>query len=301
MQSSRSAVVQIFARVENHAIRVGLYVVDFTDPCSSFHKRRAVPPLCRRASTTGEGRDASLLLPVPRTERVAHGNGRCIRVLGKSDSGVNEQRPTDLPGSCRFADMDAPARFVSTVRTAGGSTRFAGPLASRRPADWAATPGNLAGTAANPAKPPLDALCGGLLKLATPFDTETTSSHGCFDREQLRTANQVKCLHMEQVAFDALGRGWPQRVRREGLRVVAMVGLGHSAWRWINGARREAKNLSPDGSKRLSPVCALSCSAANQPPDHPQRILGVCVARDAIARIPWPLHAAPRLCCFDAP
>lgn len=75
---------------------------------------------------------------------------------------------------------------------------------------------------------PLDALCGALLKLAAPFDTDTAIVIARLLRssEHLRAANQAKFLHMEQAAFDALCRRWPQRARREGLRMMAMVGLG---------------------------------------------------------------------------
>lgn len=75
---------------------------------------------------------------------------------------------------------------------------------------------------------PLNALCGALLKLAAPYDTDTTIVIARLLRssDQLRAANQAKFLRMEQAAFEALCDRWPQRARREGLRMVAMVGLG---------------------------------------------------------------------------
>lgn len=47
---------------------------------------------------------------------------------------------------------------------------------------------------------------------------------------------------MEQAVFEALCRLWPQRTRREGLRMVAMVGMG--AFRvavdeWADGGGKE--------------------------------------------------------------
>lgn len=77
-------------------------------------------------------------------------------------------------------------------------------------------------------QPPLDALCGALLKLAVLFDTETTIGIARLLRstDQLRAANQAKFLHLEQAAFEAMCRRWPQRARREGLRMVAMMALG---------------------------------------------------------------------------
>jgi AcrR family transcriptional regulator len=75
---------------------------------------------------------------------------------------------------------------------------------------------------------PLNALCSALLKLAEPYDTDTTIVIARLLRssEQLRAANQAKFLRMEQAAFEALCDRWPQRTRREGLRMVAMIGLG---------------------------------------------------------------------------
>lgn len=75
---------------------------------------------------------------------------------------------------------------------------------------------------------PLDALCGALLKLAEPHDTDTTIVIARLLRsnDQLRAVNQAKFLRMEQAAFEALCHRWPQPVRRERLRMVAMVGLG---------------------------------------------------------------------------
>jgi AcrR family transcriptional regulator len=75
---------------------------------------------------------------------------------------------------------------------------------------------------------PLDALCGALLKLAAPYDSDTTIVIARLLRssDQLRAANQAKFLRLEQAAFEALCNRWPQRARREGLRMVAMVGLG---------------------------------------------------------------------------
>lgn len=75
---------------------------------------------------------------------------------------------------------------------------------------------------------PLDALCGALLKLAAHFDTDTAIAMARVlqSSEQLRAANQAKFVRMEQAAFEALCRLWPQRGRRDRLRLVAMVGLG---------------------------------------------------------------------------
>lgn len=77
-------------------------------------------------------------------------------------------------------------------------------------------------------QPPLDALCGALLKLAVLFDPQTTIGIARLLRstDQLRAANQAKFLHLEQAAFEAMCRRWPQRARREGLRMVAMMALG---------------------------------------------------------------------------
>lgn len=77
-------------------------------------------------------------------------------------------------------------------------------------------------------QPPFDALCGALLKLAVLFDTETTIGIARLLRstDALRAANQAKFLHLEQAAFEAMCRRWPQRTRREGLRMVAMMALG---------------------------------------------------------------------------
>jgi AcrR family transcriptional regulator len=75
---------------------------------------------------------------------------------------------------------------------------------------------------------PLDALCGALLKLASHYDTDTAIVIAGLLRssDQLRAANQAKYLQMEHAAFEALCRLWPQRARREGLRMTAMVGIG---------------------------------------------------------------------------
>ncbi|QUP56943.1 TetR family transcriptional regulator (plasmid) [Ralstonia syzygii] len=75
---------------------------------------------------------------------------------------------------------------------------------------------------------PMDALCGALLKLASRYDSDTAIAIARLLRssDQLRAANQAKYLHQEQAAFEALCHLWPQRGRRERLRIVAMVGLG---------------------------------------------------------------------------
>lgn len=75
---------------------------------------------------------------------------------------------------------------------------------------------------------PLDALCGALLKMASHYDADTAIVIARLLRssDQLRAANQAKYLHMEHAAFEALCRLWPQRSRRQGLRMVAMIGLG---------------------------------------------------------------------------
>jgi AcrR family transcriptional regulator len=75
---------------------------------------------------------------------------------------------------------------------------------------------------------PLDALCGALLKLAADYDSDTTIAIAQLLRsnDQLRAANQVKFLQLEQAAFEALCHLWPQRRRRGRLRMVAMIGLG---------------------------------------------------------------------------
>lgn len=91
---------------------------------------------------------------------------------------------------------------------------------------------------------PLDALCGALLKQASHYDTDTTLviAHLLRSSDQLRAANQAKYLQMEHAVFEALCRLWPQRARREGLRMVAMVGMG--AFRvavdeWADGGGKE--------------------------------------------------------------
>lgn len=75
---------------------------------------------------------------------------------------------------------------------------------------------------------PLDALCGALLKMGAHFDSDAAIDIARLlqSNEQLRAANQAKFVRMELAAFEALCRLWPQRSRRERLRLVAMVGLG---------------------------------------------------------------------------
>jgi AcrR family transcriptional regulator len=97
---------------------------------------------------------------------------------------------------------------------------------------------------------PLDALCGALLKLAAPYDTDATIVIARLLRsnDQLRAANQAKFLHMEHAAFDALCRRWPQRARREGLRMAAMIGLGAfriavDEWTDAGGKERFTKRI----------------------------------------------------------
>lgn len=78
------------------------------------------------------------------------------------------------------------------------------------------------------AQAPLDALCAALLKMASQYDTQTAAVIARLVRssDQLRAANQAKFVRLENAAFEALCRLWPQRGRRERLRMVAMVGLG---------------------------------------------------------------------------
>jgi AcrR family transcriptional regulator len=75
---------------------------------------------------------------------------------------------------------------------------------------------------------PLDALCSALLKLASHYDGDSALVIARLLRsnDQLRAANQAKYLHMEHAAFEALCQLWPQCARREGLRMVAMIGMG---------------------------------------------------------------------------
>lgn len=75
---------------------------------------------------------------------------------------------------------------------------------------------------------PLDLLCAALLKQAEQFDAKTTIAIARLMRAnvQLQAANQAKFLQLEQAAFEALCELWPQSVRRERLRLVAMAGLG---------------------------------------------------------------------------
>ena len=75
---------------------------------------------------------------------------------------------------------------------------------------------------------PLDALCDALLKLASHFDSDKAIviARLLESSDQLRAANQAKFARMEGAAFEALSHLWPQRSRRERLRLVAMVGIG---------------------------------------------------------------------------
>ncbi|MDA8522426.1 TetR/AcrR family transcriptional regulator [Acidovorax sp. NCPPB 4044] len=75
---------------------------------------------------------------------------------------------------------------------------------------------------------PLDALCAALLKMALQYDTPTAAVIARLVRSSdlLRAANQAKFVRLENAAFEALCHLWPQRARRERLRMVAMVGLG---------------------------------------------------------------------------
>lgn len=77
-------------------------------------------------------------------------------------------------------------------------------------------------------QPPLGALCDALLKLSELADEEKAILIARLMRssDQLRAVNQAKFLRLEEAAFEALCRRWPRRARREGLRMVAMVGLG---------------------------------------------------------------------------
>ena len=77
-------------------------------------------------------------------------------------------------------------------------------------------------------QPPLEALCGALLTLASHFDAETAIviAQVLRSSDQLRAANQAKYMHLENAAFEALCQLWPQRSRRGRLRMVAMAGLG---------------------------------------------------------------------------
>jgi AcrR family transcriptional regulator len=75
---------------------------------------------------------------------------------------------------------------------------------------------------------PLDAVQGALLRLASGFDAPRAIVVGQLlqSNDQLRAANQAKFVRMEHAAFEALCCLWPQRGRRERLRLVAIVGLG---------------------------------------------------------------------------
>jgi len=75
---------------------------------------------------------------------------------------------------------------------------------------------------------PLDALCAALLKMGAHFDTDAsiTIARILQSNAQLSAANQAKFVRMEQAAYEALCQLWPQRARRERLRLAAMVGLG---------------------------------------------------------------------------
>ncbi|ARU22333.1 ABC transporter substrate-binding protein [Ralstonia solanacearum] len=75
---------------------------------------------------------------------------------------------------------------------------------------------------------PLEALCGALQKLASHFDAEKAIDIARVLRssEQLRAANHAKFMNLENAAFEALCRLWPQRGRRGLLRMVAMASLG---------------------------------------------------------------------------
>jgi AcrR family transcriptional regulator len=75
---------------------------------------------------------------------------------------------------------------------------------------------------------PLDTLRGALMKLSAHFDTDAAVVVGRLLRSnaQLLAANQAKFVRMELSAFEGLCSLWPQRSRRERLRLVAMVGIG---------------------------------------------------------------------------
>jgi hypothetical protein len=90
----------------------------------------------------------------------------------------------------------------------------------------------------------LDVSCGALLKLDAPKNTDTTTVIARLLRssDQPQAANEAKFPRMERAAFEALCHRWPQRARREGLRMEAMVGL--SAFRiavdeWTDAGGKE--------------------------------------------------------------
>ncbi len=117
--------------------------------------------------------------------------------------------------------------------------------------------------------PPLDALCDALLKLAEPYDTDTmlVITRLLRSSDQLRAANQVKFLRMEQAAFEALCNRWPQRVRREGLRMVAMIGLGAfriaiDEWTDAGGKQPFTKRIDKAFSALRTELLGVSDNAA---------------------------------------
>jgi AcrR family transcriptional regulator len=75
---------------------------------------------------------------------------------------------------------------------------------------------------------PLEAVCAAMLQIASSYESEKAIviARLLQSSEQLCSANQAKFAKMEQAAFEALCLLWPQRARRERLRLVAMVGLG---------------------------------------------------------------------------
>ena len=89
-----------------------------------------------------------------------------------------------------------------------------------------------------------------MLKLTAPFQSPRAIAIDRLMRasETLRARKQASYVQQEQAVFEALCELWPQKKRREALRLVAMVSIGAmrlaiETWGQQNGKRPLAKYL----------------------------------------------------------
>jgi AcrR family transcriptional regulator len=102
----------------------------------------------------------------------------------------------------------------------------------------------------SPQQAPLEAVRDCLLELTAHHETkESIVVDGLLrSTEALRARKQAVFVNMERIVFEALCEVWPQKRRRDALRVVAMVSIGTmrvamEEWRCEGGTKPLAKYL----------------------------------------------------------
>ncbi len=92
-------------------------------------------------------------------------------------------------------------------------------------------------------RPPIDVVLSAILSLASEYDPEKMIAIEKLlqSTDQLRARKHAKYVEQEDAVFTALCKHWPDRKRRNGLRMVAMASVGGmrvAVDRWAAGEGR---------------------------------------------------------------